>query len=131
MTIVTSCDTPLEKVEKAEKNAIAANQDLTNADKEYLVDIENCKKETAEKISDNNKRLLDFQKRIENKKNEAKADYKDKIADLNKKNSNMEKKMEDYQAEGKEKWKTFKSEFNHDMNELGKTFKELTDTEIK
>lgn len=32
---------------------------------------------------------------------------------------------------GKEKWGTFKTEFNHDMDELGKAFNNLTVNNIK
>ena len=38
----------------------------------------------------------------------------------------MKQKMADYKEEGKEKWETFKVEFNHDMEELGNAFKDLT-----
>jgi len=34
--------------------------------------------------------------------------------------------MRDYKGEGKEKWEAFKTEFNRDMDELGKAFKDLT-----
>ena len=49
-----------------------------------------------------------------------------KVADLDKKNSDMKKKMADYKASNKENWENFKTEFNHDMNELGQAFKDLT-----
>ena len=35
-------------------------------------------------------------------------------------------KMDNYKEEGKEKWEVFKVEFNNDMDNLGKTFKDLT-----
>ena len=38
----------------------------------------------------------------------------------------MKKKMDDYKAEGKEQWEAFKTEFSHDMDELGQAFKDLT-----
>ena len=38
----------------------------------------------------------------------------------------MKKKMDDYKAEGKDKWNEFKIEFNRDMEEIGKAFKDLT-----
>ena len=38
----------------------------------------------------------------------------------------MKKSMDDYKAGGKEQWEKFKAEFNHDMDELGKAFKDLS-----
>ena len=39
--------------------------------------------------------------------------------------------MDDYKVEGKDKWEKFKTEFSHDMDELGKGFKDLTVKNIK
>ena len=38
----------------------------------------------------------------------------------------MKKRLEDYKADSKDKWESFKTEFNHDMDELGSAFKDLT-----
>jgi hypothetical protein len=35
-------------------------------------------------------------------------------------------KLADYQDDGQSEWISFKNEFNHDMDELGKAFKDLT-----
>ena len=56
---------------------------------------------------------------------EAKADYHNKIMELEQKNSDMKKKLDDYKTEGKQKWEIFKTEFSHDMDELGKAFNDF------
>jgi hypothetical protein len=38
----------------------------------------------------------------------------------------MKMKMDNYKEEGKDKWEIFKTEFSHDMDALGKSFKDLT-----
>jgi F0F1-type ATP synthase membrane subunit b/b' len=124
--ILTSCSSPAEKVENEQKNVEEANKDLDKANKEYLADIENYKKEKADKIAANEQSIAEFKTRMENKKKDAKDDYKKKIAELEQKNSDMKKKMDDYKAEGKEKWEEFKAEFTRDMEELGNAFKDLT-----
>ncbi len=124
--ILTSCNTSAEKVENAQDNVTEATLDLKKANEEYLQDIENYRKETAAKIAANDQSIAEFNARVENEKNEAKADYKKKIAELEQKNSDIKKKMEEYKAEGKEKWELFKTEFSRDMDELGKAFKDLT-----
>lgn len=124
--ILISCSSPAEKVENAKNNVQEANADLNEANEEYLKDIENCRKETAERIAANDQCIADFNTRMEKEKKEVKEDYKTQMAALERKNGDMKKKMNDYKAEGKEKWESFKTEFSHDMDELGAAFKDLT-----
>ncbi|MBR9998781.1 MAG: hypothetical protein KFF73_07410 [Cyclobacteriaceae bacterium] len=123
--IMTSCNTPAQKVENAQDKVTEANQDLDKANQAYLVDIENYRKENADKIAANDQIIAEFKTRIEDEKIEDKADYNNKITELNQKNSDMKKKLDDYKTEGKEKWEIFKTEFSHDMDELGKAFNGL------
>jgi chromosome segregation ATPase len=124
--MLTSCNTPAEKVENAENNLKEANKDLNKANEEYLADVEKYKQETADKIAANERSIAEFNARIAKEKKDAKADYKKKIKMLEQRNSDMKKKMDDYKADGKEKWEKFKTEFSHDMDEVGKAFKDLT-----
>lgn len=127
--IVTSCNTPAQKVENAKDNVTEAQEVLDKANQEYLqeylADIESYRKEAAEKIAANDRSIAEFNARIENEKKEAQANYRKRIADLEQKNSDMKKKMDDYKAEGKEKWDKFKEEFSRDMEEVGKAFKDF------
>ncbi len=124
--ILTSCSTPAEKVENAETNVTEANEELDQANDEYLADITSYRTMTDDKIAANEKSIAEFEARIANEKKEAKADYQKKIDELNQKNTDMKKKMDDYTADGKENWENFKTEFSHDMDELGTAFKDLT-----
>ncbi|HWY37823.1 MAG TPA: peptidase M23 [Bacteroidia bacterium] len=129
--VITSCNTPVEKIEKAEDHITEAKTELKKAETDYITDMQNFRKESDEKIAANEKSIRQFNERISKEKKEAKAEYKKKIAELEKKNSDMKKKMDDYKAEGKESWEKFKAEFNHDMEELGKAFKDLTVKNVK
>lgn len=51
--------------------------------------------------------------------------YAKKIANLKQKNKDLKMKLEAYETNQSD-WETFKREFNHDMDELGKAFKDLT-----
>ena len=75
-----------------------ANSDLDEANEEYLAEIEEHRKKTADKIIANEKSIAEYKARIENERNEIKADYNKKIDELEKKNSDIKKKMDDYQA---------------------------------
>ena len=124
--VVTSCNSPAEKVEDAKEKVMDANEDLTKANEAYLADVESYRTETSEKINSNSQSIIEFNNRIDGEKNEAKADYKKRIAELETKNSDMKKRMEDYKADSKENWESFKAEFNHDMDALGNALKDLT-----
>ena len=123
---LTGCSSSAQKADKAEQNVIKTNNDLDNANKAYITDIENYRKETAKKIATNNQSITEFKARVNHDKKFARADYNKKIADLEQKNHDMKKRMDDYKANGKENWETFKRELNHDMDELGKSFKDFT-----
>jgi hypothetical protein len=43
----------------------------------------------------------------------------------------MKDKMNGYKAEGKDKWENFKTEFNHDMDELGNALSDLGKNNVK
>jgi uncharacterized protein YPO0396 len=124
--LVTSCNTPAEKVEAAKEKVANATDELNNANQIYLSDVETYRIETRDKINANNESISNFNARIESEKKEVKADYKKKIAELEAKNGDMKKRMEEYRSDSKENWESFKSEFNHDMDELGKALKDLT-----
>jgi len=38
----------------------------------------------------------------------------------------LKKKLDDYKEQGKDDWKTFQIKFNHDMDELKNSLKNLT-----
>ena len=130
-TTLTSCNSPAKKVEEAQNDVNEAKKDLAKANEEYLADIESYRKVTAEKIAANDRSIAEFNSRIKEQKREAAADYKAKIAKLEQKNSDMKKQLDEYKADGKEKWEKFKTEFNHDLGELGKAFKDLTVKNVK
>lgn len=123
---LTSCNTPAQKVDSAQNDVAEAKEDLKEAREEYLMEIENYRKETAARIDANNQSITEFNERIKDEKNEAKAGYEKQIAELEQKNNNLEKRMDDYKADGKDNWVIFKKEFNKDMDNLGQAFKDLT-----
>jgi len=129
--VFLGCESSSEKVDTAEQAVTDANNELDQANQEYLADIENYRTETSSKIEANNQSIADFNLRIAKEKKEVKEDYKKKIAELESKNSDMKKKMDEYKADGKEKWEAFKTEFSHDMDELGAAFKDLTVKNVK
>ncbi len=130
-SVGTGCESPAQKVNSAQTNVVDANKKLEEANKEYLVDIENYRQSEAAKIAANNKSIAEFRTRIATEKKEARAAYEQKITALEQKNSDMKKKMDDYQEDGKEKWESFKREFSRDMEDLGTSFSNFSSSSNK
>jgi peptidoglycan hydrolase CwlO-like protein len=129
-TMVAGCNSSDKKVENArdkvqdaKENMVEVTQELNQALKDS---IQQFKNESVVKISHYEKSIAEFKARIANEKKENKAIYEKKLAELEQKNSDMKKKLEDFKDEGQGDWRSFKSEFNHDMDELGQALKDLT-----
>ncbi len=124
----SACDSPAQKVATASDNVTQAKVNLKQAQEDYKLEIANFKKESNEKITANEKAIANFKTQMVSAKNDVKASYKKLIESLEQKNSDMKKRMNnyEYQEDNNDKWQSFKREFNHDMEELGKAFKDLT-----
>ncbi len=124
-SMLANCNSPAEKVKHEQVKVAEAEIDLANANREYLADIENHRKQTSEKIAANNQSIADFKVRIDKEKKDANADYLKKIARIEGINSDMKKRMDDYKADTKQDWEIFKSEFDREMDDLSREFKGL------
>jgi hypothetical protein len=122
----TSCSSPAEKVDQAQEDVNKANNKLDSAIKDYLADIDMYRIETSNRIIANDKSIADFNLTLANKKMDERAEYVKKIKSLEQKNADLKKKLDNYKADGNEKWKTFKAEFSEEMDDLGKSIKDLT-----
>jgi hypothetical protein len=129
--ILTSCNSPAEKVVLAEQKVSEANQELDEANAEYLEEVELYRRETAARIAYNNESIAAFNKRIESEKAEVRDEYRKAIKALEEKNTDMQRRLDSYTADGKDKWEIFKAEFNRDMDNLGKAFSDLTVSNVK
>ena len=124
--ISTGCNSPATKVENAKQDLKEAKAELSQDQKDSIADYAAFKKESEERIAGNEKAIAAFKERMQNdKKQIQKADQK-MIDELEQRNIEMRKKMEEYKVEGKDNWEAFKKEFNHDMDELGESLKNLT-----
>ena len=125
-TLVLSCVSSKKKVSNAEANVAEAQKDLDKANEEYRADMVIYRKETSEKIVANDQSIREFKEKIADVNEDTNNKYQQKIAELKLKNNELKKKMDDYKDDGKQNWEKFKTEFSHDMDELGKAFKGIT-----
>lgn len=127
---ISGCDsTPKEK--KANTDIASPQMEIDKANAAYAEEVAEFKKEAADRIAANDKIAADFKQRVKSEKAEVKADYNKKIAELERKNTDMKKAIEEYKMESEDTWESFKSEFNHDLDELGSAFNDLTTNNVK
>jgi hypothetical protein len=129
-TMITGCQSSADKIENAKENVKDAEDKMVEAKQNLNIAINDSiqlfKKESEEKISAFEKDIAEFKAKITTVKEETKDEYEKKLASIEQKNNKLKKKLENYKEDGQDNWSQFKNEFNHDMDELGKAFKDLT-----
>lgn len=127
-SIFSSCQTSssTQEEENAQDRLDSAKMELKAAqtavtDQEW----ESFKVSTNIKIRDNELRIADFKDKLSISEGKLNAVYIEKIDKLEKQNKNMKARVENYEKR-QNNWESFKSEFNHDMDELGNALKDLT-----
>jgi hypothetical protein len=124
--IVSSCNSPAKKVEKAQDNLNEAKEEYTQAYKDSVADYQSFRTTSEERIASNEKVIAAFKAKIASDNRKLKFNDQKMIDEFEQKNIDMRKKMEAYKESTKDQWIEFKKEFNHDMDELGKALHDLT-----
>lgn len=112
-----------DKVQDAENNLKEANQALNMAIRDS---IRLFKSESETTISTYEKNIADIKIKIAKANKENRAAYEKNLATLEQKNTEMKRKIEAFREDENAKWASFRREFNHDMDELGKALKDFT-----
>jgi t-SNARE complex subunit (syntaxin) len=99
------------------------NQALKDSIREFKLDAQN-------KIAGNDRKIDEFKAKIAKGKKSAGDKYEAKINDLEKKNKDLRKRLDDFIDESGDAWASFKREFNHDMDEIGNSLKDITKDNI-
>lgn len=115
-----------ENLKEAKSDVVDAKQDLKEAQKDSVSDYQSFKTDSELKIKDNEKSIADLKVKSSKINAANKATYQKKVSELEQKNAKLKSNLADYKDEGPDKWTSFKTEFNHDMNELGKAIKDFT-----
>ena len=120
--VLSGCDNKSKNVENADEKVLEAKQDLEIAKNEYENELNIYKEDISKKIASNDSSIKMLYKQQMKKGNQK---LKLEIAKLEKANEEMKMKMEEAKIDSKEKWETFKAEFSHDMDGLGKALDDL------
>lgn len=131
---VMSCKSNTEKEQVAQENLDSAKVEVAEAEEDL---VEARKAATAEewqafkdstnaKIEENNAEIAKLKLKIKNTGKDIDKAYQKSIDTIEQKNKNLKIKVDSYKNDVNSDWKAFKSEFNHDMDELGKSLKDFT-----
>jgi peptidoglycan hydrolase CwlO-like protein len=95
-------------------------------------DYQQFKKDAQMKIDENKQKIADLKDKKSNESKEVRDKYDKKVANLEQKNNELRKKIDNYnESSNSTKWASFKREFNHDMDELGKSIKDIGKDNVK
>jgi hypothetical protein len=114
-----------KKAAEARKDLEQAKKDLRIAKDDSIADYQKFKVDSELKIIDNKKKIAELKakKSVENK--EVKEKYDKKVLALEEKNNDLKKKLDASNTVKSTAWSSFKREFNHDIEELGRAFKDI------
>lgn len=114
-----------DKAAKARKDIAEGQKDLREAKIDSAADYQKFRKDAEVKISENQKEIAKLKAKKASDSKEVNEKYEKKVADLQKKNDGLKKRIEASDKTETSKWTSFKTEFNHDMNELGHAIKDI------
>ncbi len=129
-TIFTSCGSSQQKVDAAKADIESAEMDLMKAKEDYNKEYNEFKYKSEKQIADNAERINVLKKQAEKIKKELKEEYEKTIADLEAKNNVLQSKIDEAKEGSDEGWESFKREFSHDMEELGKAISEIGTNDV-
>ncbi len=133
-TVFSSCQSSTQKVDNAEAKVEEAKQDLkevqqdANAQAVKAANREEWqlfKTESETKIRNNEAMIADIKVKKKGTGKTLDAVYTKNIETLEQRNKDLKNKIDSYDK-NRSDWEAFKREFNHDMDEFGKAFRDLT-----
>ena len=129
--VLTSCDSKQEKVEDAKEEVTEAKEELKDAQQEVNAEYPAFRKENDERIAANQTEI-DRLRKIVAKPGEKPLDNarRDRIDDIERRNTDLRTRLDGYETK-RSNWDEFKREFNHDMDELGNSFKDMGKDNVK
>jgi hypothetical protein len=113
------------KAEEARKDEASAQDKLRLAKIDSAADFQKFKEGAEAKISENEREIIDLKTNKIIKDKDANIKYDNKVLALEQKNDELKKKIEAADGTKTDMWSSFKTSFNHDMEELGEAMKSI------
>lgn len=126
---LTGCDSPSNKMDKAETSVIEANRDLEIAKSEVEAELAMYRAENSDRIMDFNRTISSIKQKINSESNNVvKASYESKLAGFEDTHRDLKREIDNYKASGRENWDDFKDSFSSRMDDLGNSLNDFFST---
>ena len=116
---------------EAEKSIVEGKSNLRQVKLDSAADYNMFKTAAEMKINNNKKEITTLKARKSNDTKEVKRQYDQKVTTLETRNDELQSKIDASGTTETSEWTSFKREFNHDMDELGKAFKDIAKDNTK
>jgi len=114
-----------ENLKEEKKDVVVAKQDLKAAQKDSVSEYQKLTKESEIKFKNNEKSIADLRTSITKSNSKEIATDQKKVSLLEVKNNNLKQELADYKVLGQTQFNTFKTRFNHDLDQLAKELKDF------
>lgn len=133
-TILTGCQNSTKKEQVAQDKVVDAQADMKDATEELVVAKKEAtaqqwkqfKAETNARIAENESRIAELKVKMNKTGNSIDAMYAKNIEELELKNKEIKVKVDTYKNDSNDDWESFKREYNHDMDQLNQSLKDIT-----
>ncbi len=113
------------------KQAANARKELREAKIDSAEDFNRFKKQAEATIEENKKKIKELKSKKSDANKDEKENYNKKVKVLEEKNKNLKNKINGSSKTETETWTSFKREFNHDMEELGRAIRDIAKDNTK
>ncbi|MEO0058531.1 MAG: hypothetical protein RLZZ312_178 [Bacteroidota bacterium] len=121
---ILACKSAAQKETAAKQNVAEANQDLENTKEKNAADWKVFKAEAEAKILSNDQRIAELKIKANKPGSTYDSVYKNRIEKLETQNNGLKSRIKNYNSSQTD-WQTFKSDFNREMDEVGKNLKDI------
>lgn len=126
---MAGCDSPSNKMDKAETSVIEANRDLEIAKSEVEAELAMYRAENADRIMAYNRTISNIKEKINSESNnDVKERYESKLAGFEDTHRDLKREMDNFEAKGRENWDDFKDSFSSRMDDLGNSLNDFFST---
>lgn len=127
---LVACQQPEEKLKEARNEVANAKQDLKDAKREVRAQWEQSwlkfKQNSGEELADNERRIIELRKEVNNIDARYRAKYNTRIDELEGRINESRDRINNYRDEGDERWESFKTEMRRDMDDLKSSLSSIT-----
>lgn len=127
--ILSGCDQPSNRMERAETSVIEANRDLENANSDMNAELSTYRVETENRIVGYNQTIEEIKQKIVNETDlEVKQTLERKLSEIEDTRRELKLDMDNYRVSDRENWDEFKDSFSNRMDELGNSLENFFTT---